>query len=138
VRIATAEDIPSLVEMGRAFHAMSPHKFMGEYMPDAVKAMLAFLIASPDGLVVTNDTGAIGGLVTRVYFCPLKKQMEEAFWWASSGGKELREMFEAESKAMGADFVLMSGLENERSEAIGRVFRKAGYVPVERRFVKVL
>jgi hypothetical protein len=138
VRIATVEDIPAIVEMGRAFHAMSPHKFMGEYMPDAVKAMLAFLIASPDGLVITSDTGAIGGVITRVYFNPLKRMMEEAFWWAGKDGKAMRELFEAESKKMGADFCFMSNLENERTPASDRLYRMAGYTPVERRYVKVL
>lgn len=137
-RTATPDDIPSLVEMGRRFHAMSPHKPFGAYDHKAVTNVLSFLIANPDGLVVTNGDGAIGGFIAPLYFDPSRRAMEEAFWWASSGGKDLLTAFEAESRKMGASLLFMSGLENEHVKAIDRVFRRAGFSPVERRYVKEL
>jgi hypothetical protein len=72
-RLAIAEDIPALVKIGTKFHAMSPHKWMGEFDGAAIGRMLAFLIDNPAGLVVTNGEGVIGGMMSPVYFNPSKE-----------------------------------------------------------------
>lgn len=138
VRTATVEDIPALVEMGAKFHAMSPHKPVGDYDYDAVARTLAFLVESPSGLVVRSDTGVLGGFMAPVFFAPTVPMMEENFWWASGGGQELRRFFEAEAKAMGARFVYFTTLENDRIDAIDRLMQRDGYRPVERRYMKEL
>lgn len=138
VRIATAHDIPSLVEMGAKFHAMSPHEPVGAYDHAAVARTVRFLIDSPDGLVVRSDTGVLGGYMAPVFFSPSVRMMEENFWWSQGGGQELRHFFEAEAKAMGAKVVYFTTLENERIAAIDRVMRRDGYRPVERRYMKEL
>ncbi len=136
VRTATAEDIPALVEMGAKFHAMSPHRFMGEYHPEAVANMLAYMAAS--AILLTNGEGVIGGVVAPVYFDPGKLMAEESFWWAEKGGGELLVAFEHEARARGAAFVLLSTLHNDRSHIVDRVVSRRGYAPVERRYVKEL
>lgn len=137
-RKATVEDIPTLVEMGAKFHAMSPHKPVGEYDAEAVARTVAFLIGSPAGLVVCNDAGVLGGMIAPVYFSPGVLMMEEHFWWAAGGGQELRRYFEDEARGMGAHYCMFSTLENDRIGAIDRVMRRNGYVPIERRYMKDL
>lgn len=137
-RLATIEDIPALVEMGTKFHAMSPHKWMGEFDDAAIGRMLAFLIDNPAGLVVTNGEGVIGGMMSPVYFNPSKWMMEESFWFAGSGGRDLLKAFNTEARGMGADYVLLSTLENDKSHVIDRVVTRMGFVPLERRYVKGL
>lgn len=137
-RNATAADIPELVEMGRQFHAMSPHKWLGDYDAGAVTNMLAYLIGSPDAIVVTNGVGCVGGIIAPVYFDPTKRMLEESFWWAEKGGRDLLRAFEAIGRQKGAQFLYLSTLENERTAVIDRVVKAAGYLPVERRYVKEL
>lgn len=138
VRTVSVEDIPSLVEMGAKFHAMSPHRDMGEYDADGVGRMLAFMVSSSSAILLTNEEGLIGGVLAPVYFAPGKIMAEESFWWAGSGGGELLAAFEEAAKSKGADFVLLSTLENERSAVIDRIVTRKGYRPVERRYVKGL
>lgn len=138
-RIATNDDIPALIEMGRRFHAMSPHKMLGPYDEHAVANMLAALIADTMGsIVLTNDEGAIGGRMAPLYFSPTVRFMEEAFWWAGKGGRELLDAFEFLAKRMGAKASYMSTLDNEHVAAADRIMRRRGYVPLERRYLKEL
>lgn len=138
VRPATEADIPALVEMGREFVAMSPHRGMGEYDAAAVERMFAFLIESPVGLLLVNGEGFIGGVLSPVYFCPDKVMAEEHFWWARKGGRDLLRAFEAEARARGAAFVSMSTLINEKSSLADRIVTRMGFVPIERRYLKEL
>lgn len=135
IRHATIGDVPALVEMGREFWAMSPHRTMGEFTPEAVSAMLVFLIADDKGLVLVNGEGAIGGMMAPIYFDPSKMMIEELFFWSHRGGRELLREFTERSKAMGASCVFLSALENERLPAVNRLFAHAGFRPLERRFV---
>lgn len=138
VRKATVEDVPALVEMGAKFHAMSPHRPVGEYDREAVARTLAFLIDNPSGLVVRSDTGVLGGFMAPIFFSPLILMMEENFWWSQGGGQVLRRFFEEEAQKMGARFVYFTVLENDRISAIDRVMKRDGYMPVERRYMKEL
>lgn len=115
---------------------MSPHRPMGDFDPGAVARMLAFLI--DNGLVLTNGHGAIGGMLAPVYFAPEKKVMEEAFWFSHRGGRDLLKEFNRASKAMGADFVAISTLENDRQPLVDRLVTVIGFRPMERRYLKEL
>ena len=138
VREATVEDIPALVDMGAKFHAMSPHHGMGEFDRDGIGNVLRFMIESPQALVLTNDTGLIGGTFAPVYFAPSKWMMEENFWWAGRDGFELLEAHLSEARQWGAHFYLLSTLENERSGAIDRMLTRKGFSRLERRYLMEL
>lgn len=136
VRQATEADIPAMVEMGRRFHAMSPHKGMGEYDAAAVGRVLAFMIVSPQSVVLTNGDGVIGGTLSPVYFNPAKWQLEENFWWAERGGQDLLAGLFDWGRERGASFLMMSTLENDRSDVIDRLMCRKGFVMLERRYMK--
>lgn len=135
---ATEADIPALVEMGRKFHAMSPHKFLGGYDGEAVARVLRFLIENPAGMVLTNGDGVIGGMMAPIFYQPGKMMLEESFWWADRGGRDLLREFTEEGRKMGATCVLLSTLENDKSEIVHRIVSRMGFTPVERRYVKDL
>lgn len=124
--------------MGRRFLAMAPHNPVGDYDEAAVARTLAFLIDNPNGLLVRNETGMLGGFLAPVFFSPGVLLMEENFWWANGGGQDLRRYFEAEAKTMGAHFSMFTVLENDRIESINRVMKRDGYLPIERRYMKEL
>lgn len=117
---------------------MSPHKSLGAFDADAVARMLRFMASGNGTILLTNGSGAIGGVMAPVYFATWVLMAEESFWWASANGMELLDAFETEAKAMGARFVLLSTLENERSAVIDRIVRRKGYTTVERRHMKEL
>lgn len=138
IRRAIEADIPALVEMGRKFHAMAPHGPMGAFDEAGVENVLRFLITSPSALVLTNGDGAIGGVLAPIYFCPSKLMMDESFWFAGTGGRDLLRAFTEESRKMGAACVVLSTLENDKSEIVHRIVSRMGFAPVERRYVKEL
>lgn len=138
IRKANEMDIPSIAAMGRKFHAMSTHHHMGEYDEEAICRMLSFMVGSDHAVVLTNGQGFIGGVVAPIYFNPAKLMMEESFWWAERGGRDLLKALEKEAKIMGASCLCLSTLDNDRSNVIGRVVTGSGYAPLERRYVKEL
>lgn len=138
VRLAVEEDIPAIVKMGKEFHAMSPHVGMGEYDEAAIERLLIYLIENDQGVVLWNGTGVIGGLMAPVYFNPDKMMLEEAFWFARKGGRELLKEFQAKAREMGADFVLLSTLVNDFAPVVDRIVTRMGYAPIERRWLKEL
>lgn len=136
--LARAEDVPGLVEMGAKFHAMSPHRDMGEYDPDGIGRMLNFMIESPQAVVMTNGEGLIGGTYSPIYFAPSKWMVEENFLWASKGGFELLDALLMHATAWGADYCLMSSLENKYAKAMDRLLTRRGFRLLERRYLKEL
>jgi hypothetical protein len=60
--------------------------------------------------------------------------MEEAFWWAGHGGRDLLREFVARSRAMGATSIMLSALDNERTAAVDRIVSHLGFTPIERRY----
>lgn len=138
IRKATGTDIPRLVAMGSRFHALSTHKWMGEYDREAVARMLRFMIGNPQALVLTNGEGVIGGMMAPVYFNPSKMMMEESYWYAEKGGRDLLKAFCEEARLMGADYVYLSTLTDERTDVADRIVTRMDFRPVERRYVKEL
>lgn len=136
--IATTADLPMLVDLGAKFHAMSPHRFMGEYDPEGTARVLRFMIESPQAVLMTNGEGAIGGTYAPVYFAPSKWMIEENFWYAGKDGFALLEAMLVHAKGWGADFCLLSTLENDHSKAIDRLLTRKGFRLMERRYIKEL
>lgn len=134
-RLATAEDIPALVEMGRKFHAMSPHVSMGAYDAEAIERMVRFMIESPQSVVLTNGTGAIGAVYAPVYFCPSKWMCEESYWWAEKDGMALLDGLLEHARGWGAGFLYLSTLENALSPVVDRLLRRRGFKLLERRYM---
>lgn len=138
IREAEHKDVPALVAWGQKFHDMAPHKPMGDYDSAAVARMLRFMMDSPQAMVLTNGTGAIGGVFAPVYFNPSRWMFEESFWWASADGMSLLDAAMERGKEWGASYLLLSTLENRKSAAIDRVLARKGFVLLERRYLKEL
>lgn len=133
VRPAVESDVPALLAMGREFHAYA-YADMGQLDEARATQLLRQLIASPRGLVLTNGTGAIGGVISPGWFQADAMVMEEAFWWAGRGGRDLLREFVARSRAMGATSIMLSTLDNARTAAVDRIVRRSGFTPIERRY----
>lgn len=135
IRRATQADVATATAFAREFHSESVHASI-PVVPDILETWMGGLI--DQGAVFLSSRGIIGGLVSPIYFNPAYRVAVELFWWAPEGGKALREAFEAWAVEQGVDAIQFSGQRNERSETIEKLFRRAGYEPVETGFVKRL
>jgi hypothetical protein len=134
---ATEADIPALIEVGKAFHAAS-----NNHIPlclDTLETTLRNLIASPDGVVLMTDKGsATGALLHPAWFNAAHRTGMELFWWAPAGdGLALFEVLEEWARANDAGSFGMVALEALRPDAVGALYRRRGYRPVEHSYVKV-
>lgn len=138
VRVATESDVPALLAMGREFHALA-YAGMGNLDEESALQLLRTLIRSARGLVLTNGSGAIGGVISPGWFQTNSMIMEEAFWWsAHGGGRDLLRAFVTRSRAMGATSIMLSTLDNDRHAAVDRIVRGFGFKPIERRYTMAL
>lgn len=135
IRQATIEDVPRIVALGAEFLAECPYS----WVPLDAEAFGAFAAGMIEhGVIFLSDDGMIGGVISPFYFNPAVTMAAELFWWARSGGQELRQALEAWGRERGAQALTCSGLTGEREAAIRRVYARAGYHPAEVAFVKRL
>ena len=130
-RPATIDDLPQLLEMGRKFHAMGPHK--GPYVEADVSDMIAGLLRG--GGVFIHDHGMIGGMMVPAYCGKSWVMAVELFWWADRHGLALLLAFEEWARDNGASEIRMTTLaDHPKADAI---LRKRGYTPCEISYTKV-
>lgn len=133
IRKATQDDVPAMLEMGKAFHDYSPWRDIP--LDDA--ALSDFLSRVVEGGVVfLSDGGMIGGVMNPLYFNPAHRVAAELFWWAKSGGRELMSRFEEWAAQEGASGIQFSALGDNRSERMERLFIRSGYSKVETGYYK--
>ncbi len=133
MRRATVEDIPRIVDMGRAFHSYSPWRHV-PFDPHATGDFAASIIRN--GVIFLTEDGMCGGCITPFYFSPDYKLGVEMFWWAPKHGRELRKAFEAWAQENGATAVQFSALSDNRSEAVNAVYTRAGFERAETAYIK--
>lgn len=144
IRKPTEADIPSIVEMGKRFHAESVYSEMIGFNPEAFARSLAHFIASDVMLFFVLESegeiiGAICGAVAPHYMTG-ELAASELFWWvtpeARGYGLKLLDAFEQASIERGAK---VGGMVAPRgSEQLARVYAHKGYAMSETVFVKGL
>ncbi len=133
MRKATKADIPSLLEMGRAFTSAGNLGFDEA----AATAALESLIDGESGVVLMSNTGMIGGMVYPGFFNG-RVIAQEFFWWSERNGLELLGAFESWAASKGASQVVMVCLEALSPERVSKIYMRRGYQPLEHSFVKDL
>ena len=133
IRRAGLEDLSTAVAFAKAFHAESVHADVTVNDED-LSGFMAGLIEA--GAVFLSDNGIIGGLLVPVYFNRSAVFAVELFWWAPQDGTALRKAFEEWAAESGALKIQFSGQVNDRSPTIDKLFRRAGYTPVETGYLK--
>ena len=133
IRKATPDDLPRVIELGRAFQAYSPYRNLpfddeafGEFCAGVMEA----------GVIFLSEDGFLGGLLNPMYFNPSVIMAVELFWWAGSTGRQLRQAFEEWAQENGAQGCQFTGLADEREPTIRKVFARAGYRACEVAFMK--
>lgn len=143
IRPATEADIPSLVEMGRAFFEESSWSALAAFDAASFERTLNLLIEGGSLLVAEYD-GELAGMAAYAAVPLLAnhsvRYAQEVFWYAtqSGAGEALRAGIEDQARAQGAEFVVMSALIGKRDAAIARRLSSHGYIETERSLVKRL
>jgi len=133
IRRATLDDLPEVLRIGLEFHAYSPWSMLSAD-PEALSEFLAKVIEH--GAVFLSDEGMVGGVLNPAYFNPAHIMAAELFWYAKSGGTELRQALEAWAAESGCCGITFSGLVDKHEPAMRRVFARAGYAPIETAYFK--
>lgn len=146
VRLAEVEDIPTLVAMGKKFHAITDYQFIPY---DEATAENLMLTAIDHGLcaVCCKEGKIIGMLVGMKAPCILNQNImigTELAWWiepeyrGSSAAIRLLDFIEQQAKNMGLAFWSMMCLETSKPDGLESLYLKRSYVKAERTFVRVL
>jgi hypothetical protein len=139
IREATEADIPALVALGE--RSVARGNLPCGFDAGSMEQTLRFLMESPDGFIFTTDAvdGAVGGLAHPHPFNAAHKTGTELFWWAEGdGGRELFDAMEGRVRELGCHSWMMIALESMRPAAVGALYRRRGYAPVEHSYMKVL
>lgn len=146
IRPATPDDIGALAGLGRDFYERSGLTEF-DYVEADCAASLATFMALPNFVCLIHETGringAIGGITCPVYFNKAHMSGEELFWWMSPGspplaGIRLLESLENEVRMRGCVSWQMKSIDRLNGAAMGRLYARRGYGPLENSFIKRL
>lgn len=153
IRPAIPEDLPAMIEMGKAFFEEAGHAGEHPFCEQSFAKTLHLLGSAGLLLVVDNGTEVVGMAAADIapaYWNHAIKIGREAFFYVKPKhrtglGKLLIKALEDVSLAHGAtvfDLVAESGPRRAqaltRGEALGRLYTAHGYALAERTFRKVL
>ena len=144
VRLATAADIPALVEMGARFHAFSadPVPYCRDSAALSAQGLLQMgfaLIAERDGEAV----GMIGVAVVPLFFNARTQLAQELMWWVADDARgtgaalALLRAAEDEARARGAGRLQMIALANS-PDHVALIYTRLGFRHCETAYVKEL
>lgn len=97
------------------------------------------LINEAGGILLITDEqdGAVGALCHPHPFNRHHLTGQELFWWSEGGqGLPLFDELERRVEALGCNSFTMIALEALRPEAIGAIYRRRGYLPLEHSYMR--
>jgi GNAT superfamily N-acetyltransferase len=147
VRCAQPEDLLSCLDLTARFHAASPVSDVAPFDRDGMAVTLREMMINPRAgiwLAIQNDTpvGIAGALMYPLYFNPAYEVVQELFWWlnpearGSGAGEKLFQNVQTWAKDAGAAAVFMIALDDSRVDKMDRFYKRAGFHPMERTYMK--
>ena len=146
VRVAKANDLPSMVRMGRRFFDASGYSDLASFDDGSFEATFSSLIDSPDAVVVVCEQDRIVGMAAALlyplYFNASHRTAQEMLWWVDEDrrgvGGHIFDMLIAEAKKKGAKSVSMIALEELSPSVVGAFYERRGFRPSERSWMRAL
>jgi GNAT superfamily N-acetyltransferase len=149
VRAATIWDIPEYSELAMDFISSNPLAHIAKADKDEVSGFLLDAIDRDGALIIlaevgNNIAGICGAMIYPIYYAPSVLVGSELWWFVkpeyrgSLAGKMMRETIENWAKSKDAQAMLMVALENEKIDAVGRLYKRHGYTPMEHTYMKGL
>ena len=137
VREAGFDEMDQLLAWAEAFHDQSPWAGT-RFDRDTVWDVMARLMTSPRGVVLTDGEGMLGAMLNPLLFDQKTFVAHECFFYSESSGQALFEAFEAWALTSGANHIQFTMLANEREAAARRLMESRGYQAKEINFFKPL
>lgn len=149
IRNADEADIPQLLDMAAQFCEASGHADNAAFDPASMERTLRGLIAGDDGILLVAEhggrlAGMAGGLVYPLYFAAGRVTGQELFWWVepvfrgSGAALALLRGLEGAAQEKGAGTFIMGALESLRPGAVGSLYERSGYRPMEHLYLRRL
>ncbi len=136
IRDATADDIPAMLAMGKRFADEAGVTEQVGWDDNYVSGLLRALIA--DHIAIVGDAGMIGGLVFAHPFSG--RIVFQELFWRNEGpalqGVRMLDEAERQARERGCERSLM--IEIDTFPGAERIYRRRGYEPAERNFIKRL
>jgi len=147
IRKATLWDIPEYSDLALDFISSNPMAHIAKADKDEVSQFLVEAIEKDGALIILAESGnrlagICGAILYPVYYAPSVLVGSELWWFVkpefrgSQAGKLMREAIERWAAENNAQAMLMIALENEKTQAIDRLYRRSGYCPIEHTYMK--
>lgn len=134
IRKCDPNDEDMIVEMAKKFIAYSPYSNV-PVTDESLRGLFRNILQH--GVVLTNGTGFICGMITPLFFCPSVLIATEMAWWSEGGqGQELRKAFEEWGRANGSHATQFSAFNNQFASSMNVMLTENGYNPVEISYIK--
>ena len=140
IRQARAEDIPALLQLGRAAHAESAYAFLPFDENKALALAAAYLQRPADRCVLLAERGGavagfIAGLVEEYFFSTARMARDTLFIVdpparGSAAARRLAESFAGWAQGHGAREIQIGISSGRKIERAGRFLQRLGYQPV--------
>ena len=147
VRKATIDDLPQYVALAQEFHAASPMHGAIAFDPEGYASFFTNATQNPDiGLwlaeIDNKLVGITGAIYYPLYFSPTSNVVQELWWWltpearGTGAGAKMFNCIKSWAKEKNASAMFMIALEDDRAGKMEKLYRRAGFKPVERTFIK--
>lgn len=134
IREATLADVEQCLDLAERFHAQSIWSNI-PFDKDTARLTVTNTIENQAGVIFLSKDGFIGAVLAPLLFNASHAIAYELFWFAGSTGQQLIKAYEQwadDNQAM----PLMVCLEDENTETLSKYYKRRGYEPAERYFVK--
>lgn len=126
IRLATEEDIPRLVAMGRKFHEAKQSDY--DFVEQDTAQFFANVIAG--GVVFVCKNGFIAGVISGAPSNSHFRTAYEVFWWSEGkSGLKLKRAFEGWAADNGCQEIKFSHPVGE--DRVSAILERSGYEPSE-------
>lgn len=144
LKLATIDDFDAIKRMALAFAKASPYKDF-PIEEERIEELIQSLLRDRNKTIVIlymhegKPVGMIAGMSSEMIFSR-DLVTTEVIWWVDPGFRSrkslaLKEAYEYWAKRIGAKYIGMSNLDDEK---ISRFYERSGYKPYERAFMKVI
>ncbi|MCF4166331.1 GNAT family N-acetyltransferase [Zavarzinia compransoris] len=148
IREAEPRDLERLVQMGRAFFHEAGWDDVSRWDDAGARDALGRMMGRDDCVMLVADVqgfvvGMAAAVICPTWFCPDEKTAQEWFWYvdppARCGvGGPLLAALETAVRDRGASSFTMLAVASLRAETLDRLYRRRGYRPAERTYIKRL
>lgn len=148
IRHAEPKDLVALIEMGREFFEQSGNSAFTTFdEPSFYTTIITLMSMENSMLLVAESAGQAVGMAAAVVF-PFYANMQtriaqEVFWYTKPDfrngvGAALLDELEADAGRKGANVFMSAAIAGLRDGAIGRVYERRGYKPIENSYIRKL